>query len=818
MSVSEKQNKVNDNSGFGYCKINLIKEFEFAIKKDHLFSHVKGGVRGNQNFLNTELLWGDIDNTHSEIPDEWVTIQQFKKGFKDYKFILYTSKSHQISKDRKPPRDKFHVIFPLDEPITDGEKVKNLHSELYRKYQFFDKSCKDQTHFFIGTDDCGKEMFCNWEGSSIMKCLEEKKRSESSDTTEQLIEFVKPSGSGWGSTGGRNSDLTSIAGTLRNRFEISEEKLTEVLTGINETFDQPLPQDEVLSVGKSVSKYPSGGTSDEFWDVDDKGNIHINQFLLMNGFLKDKGFGIYVVDQKSFDGKTGKKENGTLVVRNQKNIIHPYGMEKLRKVITDHLDEIGRTDVRKVLNEKHKSFFTEFQLQDIGFMDIKFLEDCKDKCHLFFKNGVVEITKSYIKKLDYDQFSKGDKSIWNSQIIDKDIDIMDDSNWVEGDFEKFTKNTMQSLKSTTSFSGTEQWLLNEGEYKSFRTSYGYLVHNFKDPSEPKVVLYIDKQEGVGDRNEGNTGKSTLMKSLKHFKETFTLDGKDFNETDQFSFSGVDVDTKFCVIDDVRSSGGTKKTRDFNFDGLYSKATGDFQVNSKYGKKFTIPSEKSPKIGVTTNHILDGVSTSSDRRMHVVEVGDYYNRQYKKYNTKCVSREFGNRRLFHDWDKDEWNRFYNFGFKCVQEFLKEGLFVPEREDFRRKQLLKTIGDEEVLNWIEWWLDEESLKLTQEEGIGKKELFKKFQDENPSKPISDKVFKDYLLTVADSYGYNYNPHKGGDRWQRKVNRIKEDYLYFKPSRETKQKMDLKRLRKNIEEQKRKRESGHISYPWEINNSRN
>ena len=83
LSVSNKQHQVKDPSNFEYREINSESELLRVLRYDHVFSELKDGYRSRKNFLGTKLLWGDVDNTHSENPDDWVTIESFKKEFKD---------------------------------------------------------------------------------------------------------------------------------------------------------------------------------------------------------------------------------------------------------------------------------------------------------------------------------------------------------------------------------------------------------------------------------------------------------------------------------------------------------------------------------------------------------------------------------------------------------------------------------------------------------------------------------------------------------------------------------------------------------------
>jgi hypothetical protein len=64
-------------------------------------------------------------------------------------------------------------------------------------------------------------------------------------------------------------------------------------------------------------------------------------------------------------------------------------------------------------------------------------------------------------------------------------------------------------------------------------------------------------------------------------------------------------------------------------------------------------------------------------------------------------------LFDDWDKDEWNRFFNLFFFCLQDYLTNGVInIPFSEKMARKAIKNQFGDDfneyldEVVKHTEW----------------------------------------------------------------------------------------------------------------------
>ncbi len=75
-------------------------------------------------------------------------------------------------------------------------------------------------------------------------------------------------------------------------------------------------------------------------------------------------------------------------------------------------------------------------------------------------------------------------------------------------------------------------------------------------------------------------------------------------------------------------------------------------------------------------------------------------------------EFG-KKLFEDWDADEWNRFYNLMFECVRDYLGSGVTEVKRSDkLARKQVRVQFGEEfldyfEAVRLVDGWTSLEQL---------------------------------------------------------------------------------------------------------------
>lgn len=102
----------------------------------------KDNYRNADNYLNySDLIILDVDDGK--------TINEARKIFEPFDYIIATTKSHQKEKNGKIC-DRFRVILPTENPInlnkTDYSKMMN---EVFKDYPFVDKVCKDSSRFYF---------------------------------------------------------------------------------------------------------------------------------------------------------------------------------------------------------------------------------------------------------------------------------------------------------------------------------------------------------------------------------------------------------------------------------------------------------------------------------------------------------------------------------------------------------------------------------------------------------------------------------------------------------------------------------------------
>ena len=254
------------------------------------------------------------------------------------------------------------------------------------------------------------------------------------------------------------------------------------------------------------------------------------------------------------------------------------------------------------------------------------------------------------------------------------------------------------------------------------TALGYLLHKFRNRSCEKAIIAMDGKNSEIGENNGRTGKSLLGYAIAKMIPQVYIPGKakDFTE-DRFIFEQVNEKTDNIFIDDTRPN--------FDFEFLFPVITGILTVNAKGDKKFCLPAKLVPKIYITTNHAINGNSDSFRDRQSYICFSDYYNANYKPIN------DFG-LIFFDEWEKDQWNLFYNFMAFCLRTYFKFGLVSPPMEIVEKRRLRQSIGDD-FITWADDYygiIDEDSPNVVYGNNINieisRNEIYSNFFDKCPN----------------------------------------------------------------------------------------
>lgn len=413
------------------------------------------------------------------------------------------------------------------------------------------------------------------------------------------------------------------------------------------------------------------------------------------------------------------------LVRLHENIISDISMKDFKKTVIDQINllSISNSDKRSLINKiisGDSYLYTDGKLSYINELVIEVMKDERDKVNLFFTNCWVEVTKDDIK---INALADLPFPIMETQIIKREYKETDlDPNF---SFNIFMKNI-------TSDYINDEWIENEDKLASLRTAIGYLINNYKDPSNAKAVLFIDElsEWNLDSESNGGTGKSLLSKAVSKLVNHVNISGKKQVTGDKFAMQLVKNNTKLIIIDDL--------IKKYDFESLYTSITGDLEIERKGATPFVIPFSESPKILLSSNRVVGNDDDSTKRRKHEVEFSHYYNLD------RLPKHDFSEL-FFDDWDSSSWNKFYRLMIACVQQFLTTGLVTPEISSYYRIMIANTNR-----SFIEYC---ESLNLDQE--YNKTDELNRFKHEFPANANMSSIrFKQYLDFFAVAKGWRAN----------------------------------------------------------------
>ena len=496
-----------------------------------------------------------------------------------------------------------------------------------------------------------------------------------------------------------------------------------------------------------------------FWFIkDSKVNINRRKLVL---FLGHQGFGKF----KTVDGRTTsnvlfKNENGVLQIHDSNSVKRwlNYFVEKdvelseeERSLVLDKWISTAPSSLQNYMESL--PIYSEQEFNDTTKLNM--FRDDSENCYISFKNGVVHITKNGVELVSRDTI-RDRGCIWESSVLPHNITVADQYMRTRSspfkDFVAYAlKTDVEPINGENDISlGTDSQRYKD-ELEGFETAFGYLIHSYNPPDESKIVVFIDVDSSP-ERTEGGNGKSLSMDMLKHYRSTAFVDGKSFrkalNDSSRFNFSNVKLDTGFVFINDLNP--------DFDLKQMFSIITDDMTIEGKGTNKVIIPKDKKPKMGITTNHVITGIGGSFERRQHIVEFGNFWN---KCTSLKISPKEILGKLVGQDFDEDDWNSFYNYGFYCIQKYLQKGLCSSDGSNFKRKQMIASIegvnGTGEVVEWIEEWVNSSDAS----EGQPLKTVYNQFVRDYPllNEQWNTTKFKGALFGYATAIdGLEYNNH--------------------------------------------------------------
>jgi len=437
-----------------------------------------------------------------------------------------------------------------------------------------------------------------------------------------------------------------------------------------------------------------------FWTYSGRGAIKVD-YLNLKKFLEQNGFFKYRFNPEDIS-----------FIRIVQNVIEVVTIDMIKDFVLNYLLEANETAAYNLFAGDSK-----FEKKYIAFLEVKkpaIIRDTKFTSWVFYRNTAVCVSKDGIELVPYIDLMGG--YIWKSQIIGRD----------------FSLNNPGEHSDTSARCDFAQFLLNVSagnisRCQSLMSGIGYMMHRFKDPSTVRAL--IANEEVISSNPAGGTGKGLIFLAMSKIRVTVFINGKSFDPNKDFTWQRVNPDTEIVVLDDT--------ARNFNFESIFSILTTGWPINKKNKGEIYLDPADSPKIGIPTNNVLKGSSSSHERRKFEVEFHPHYSDSFQPID------DF-KKNFWTDWDADEWNKFDNLMLDCIKLYLTEGLIKVDFVNLKIKKLISETS-EEFVEFAKMWLVNNSRH-------NRNDTFKQFINDNPGSYIkSSNQFYDWMREWGEYNGW-------------------------------------------------------------------
>lgn len=349
------------------------------------------------------------------------------------------------------------------------------------------------------------------------------------------------------------------------------------------------------------------------------------------------------------------------------NYYFTYNGEQI-EVPIDNIRDIYLRDSHNIFNDKW--------LQHLPICNEPILKDTETEIYFFFKDKLVTVSKTEIKIENIN--NKTGFCIWEDQIIQHEFKYINDV--TESHFAKFLNNVTNN---------------DEKRYLTMGTAIGYLLHHYFRESEGQAVIFYDESITDAKTPMGGSGKGLILNGVKQIRKVSKVDGKHLDGGNRFCWEQITSSTQVVWVDDVKS--------DFDFAMLHSNLTDGWTIERKYNSQFTIPTDDSPKTGITSNSIIKAGGSTNKRRQFIVELSDFYSRQIIRGDEKPIEETHGCLFFSDTWSDSDWNEFFSVMMNCAKSYLNNGLVYYQGINVELNRFKQSTEDDFVV-----WIMEQNFK--------------------------------------------------------------------------------------------------------------
>ncbi len=438
------------------CRITGEQSLSAAVSRDHVSAKYVDSYRKNENFLVSDNVPLDCDNSHTENPEDWITPLDVALAFPDVCFAVAYSRNHMKPKDGTAARPRFHVYFPIP-AISDAQEYALLKKQIIAEFKYFDVNAADSARFFFGVKNATVEIY---NGNRTIKDYLVDDDFEAWDAAREEIH-----------EGSRNSTMSHIAGRLIKRYGNTDESFHEFLKRA-EKCNPPLPDSELKAIWNSAVKFGVKVSSQEGYIPPEQYN---SESLLKPTDFSDVGQAVvlareykdrlryspatdYLVFNGSFWEESGPKSQG------------------LSQELTERQLDEAETEMQKAMNEMLKNGAMEI-IANVG----------PKRAANSFNSRQARAFEMYQSALEYKKYA----------IKRRD-----------------TKNITSALKEARPMLEIEQQHLDAGEFLLNTPSAVYdLRKGTESPSEHNALDFITKQTAVDPGTEGGEIWETALNTF-----------------------------------------------------------------------------------------------------------------------------------------------------------------------------------------------------------------------------------------------------------------------------------------------------------------
>lgn len=181
---------------------------------------------------------------------------------------------------------------------------------------------------------------------------------------------------------------------------------------------------------------------------------------------------------------------------------------------------------------------------------------------------------------------------------------------------------------------------------------GYILSNKlprHNPTRCRSFICVNENESAFCN-----GKTLFCNAVGMYCDTVKIDGRN-SAMSHFAFSDVSEKTQLVCIDNLPPR--VKLCR------FFEKCTGDWLVNRKGRAPLVIEHAKSPHLMIISNLPMSKVRKDGSFRSRfvVLDFSGFFGMENR-------IEKFLGRRMFIDWDGEQWNKFDNLMFYCVTQYL------------------------------------------------------------------------------------------------------------------------------------------------------